>query len=174
MRWHAAGRVRAVAAAQVIKANETPAGAEYSPDAASVARRAIKNKALALLCATGEPRWRADALARFRAADNMTDSTAAIAAVIDTDCGERDTMLAEFYERWKDDSLVTLKWLAMQARAARSLALAGRLRSALRLPGSRCVPPHGSGWRLTWLVRARCRCCGRRAISAHGVGEGAL
>ena len=27
---------------------------------------------------------------------------------------ERETALAEFYEQWKDDSLVMLKWLALQ------------------------------------------------------------
>jgi hypothetical protein len=31
---------------------------------------------------------------------------------------ERETALAEFYEQWKDDSLVMLKWLALQVGTA--------------------------------------------------------
>ena len=46
----------------------------------------------------------------------MTDSVAAIGALLDTDCDERSTMLSEFYERWKEEPLVTLKWLTMQVR----------------------------------------------------------
>lgn len=89
-------------------------GAGYTWDKESVARRAYKNKALAMLCATGDEKFRAEALKRFRAADNMTDSVAAICAVVHTDCEERTEMLAEFYDRWQGDSLVTLKWLTMQ------------------------------------------------------------
>lgn len=107
-----------------LKANDAPADAPYSPDAASAARRAYKNKALALLCATGEERFLADALRRFREASNMTDMTAAVAAVVDVDCDERATMLAEFYEKWRDEPLVVLKWLTMQAMSNRAGNLA--------------------------------------------------
>ena len=103
-----------------------PSGTPFAWNKEAVAKRAYKNKALAMLCATGEAEYRADALLRFRAANNMTDSTAAIAAVIHTDCEERGTMLAEFYERWKDEPLVVLKWLSMQARLSRLTGLVVR------------------------------------------------
>ena len=102
----------------MLKANDVSTnGAGFTWNKEAVARRAYKNKALQMLCATGDEAYRADALRRFRAADNMTDSVAAVAAVLDADCDERAEMLREFYERWKGDSLVTLKWLTMQARS---------------------------------------------------------
>jgi aminopeptidase N len=99
----------------VLKENDAKPGEAFSLDAAAVARRAYKNRALVLLCATREPRFLADALARFKAADNMTDTTAAMAAVVDVKCAERTEMLEAFYEKWKEESLVVLKWLTMQA-----------------------------------------------------------
>jgi aminopeptidase N len=99
----------------VLRQNDSSSnGAGYTWDKESVARRAYKNKALAMLCSTGDEKYRAEALKRFRAADNMTDSVAAINAVVDYDCEERTEMLAELYDRWKDEPLVTLKWLTMQ------------------------------------------------------------
>eukprot|EP00892_Ulva_mutabilis_P003378 jgi/Ulvmu1/1411/UM011_0140.1 len=100
---------------QVLKENDTPAGEPFSVQPAAVAKRAFKNTALALLCATDEERFLADALERFNAADNMTDSTAAISAVLDKDCPQRTEMLEKFYEKWQGEELVVLKWLTMHA-----------------------------------------------------------
>lgn len=99
----------------MLKDNDTPAGEPFSVQPGAVAKRAYKNAALALLCATGEERFLADALDRFNAADNMTDTTAAIAAVLDKDCPQRDEMLEKFYEKWQGEELVVLKWLTMHA-----------------------------------------------------------
>jgi aminopeptidase N len=52
---------------------------------------------------------------QFRSADNMTDQFAALAALAQTDCAERETALAEFYERWQHEALVVDKWLAVQS-----------------------------------------------------------
>lgn len=100
---------------QVLKDNDTAAGEPFSVEPAAVAKRAYKNAALGLLCATGEDRFYKDALRRYHAADNMTDSTAAISAVIDHECPEREEMLTEFFKKWEDEELVVLKWLTMQA-----------------------------------------------------------
>lgn len=100
---------------QVLKDNDTPAGEPFSVQPAAVAKRAYKNAALALLCSTGEERFLADALERFHAADNMTDTTAAITAVLDFDCPQRTEMLEKFYEKWQHEELVMLKWLAMHS-----------------------------------------------------------
>lgn len=58
---------------------------EYSPDAASAAKRTLKNKALQLLSATGDPAVVQDVLRRFREATNMTDEVAAVMALTDTE-----------------------------------------------------------------------------------------
>jgi aminopeptidase N len=100
---------------QVLKANDTPAGEPFSVEPSAVAKRAYKNTALSLLCSTGEERFFKDALARFEAADNMTDSTGAISAVIDQVCPEREEMLSAFFKKWENEELVVLKWLTMQA-----------------------------------------------------------
>ena len=99
----------------MLKDNDTVAGEPFSVEPAAVAKRAYKNAALGLLCATGEERFRKDALQRFHAADNMTDSTAAISAIIDQECPERAEMIEEFYKKWQHEELVVLKWLTMQA-----------------------------------------------------------
>ena len=102
-------------ALQVLKRNDTATGEPFSVEPAAVAKRAYKNAALRLLCATGEAEFLKDALQRFRAADNMTDSTAAISAVLNIDCAERSTLLEEFYKKWENEELVVLKWLTMHA-----------------------------------------------------------
>ncbi len=84
----------------------------YSPDAASMGRRALRNLCLGYL---GELGRSALAWEQFQRADNMTDSIAALAVLANLDCAERAPALAAFYERWKDEPLVVDKWLAVQA-----------------------------------------------------------
>jgi aminopeptidase N len=84
----------------------------YSPDAASAGRRALRNLCLGYLVETGET---ALAYAQFRSADNMTDGMAALAALANADCPERQPALDAFYEKWQNEPLVVDKWLAVQA-----------------------------------------------------------
>jgi aminopeptidase N len=86
--------------------------APYSPDAASMGRRALRNLCLGYL---GELGRSALAWEQFQRADNMTDSMAALAVLTNLDCPERAPALAAFYEKWKDEPLVVDKWLAVQA-----------------------------------------------------------
>lgn len=110
-----------------IKANDDSADVPYSPEFASAARRAIKNKALSFLAALHSERagadadaaaaFRAELLKRARDATNMTDRVAALACLVDSPRGtpEREAALSEFLEDNKDEPLVLLKWLALQA-----------------------------------------------------------
>src|SRR4051812_41955685 len=84
----------------------------YTPDAASIGRRALRNQCLGYLTELGEA---ALAYQQFRRADNMTDAMAALSALAQFDCPEREKALEEFYKRWKDEPLVVDKWLAVQA-----------------------------------------------------------
>jgi aminopeptidase N len=86
--------------------------APYSPDAASAGRRALRNLCLGYLVETGET---ALAYAQFRSADNMTDALAALGALANADCPERQPALDAFYEKWQNEPLVVDKWLAVQA-----------------------------------------------------------
>jgi len=86
----------------------------YTPDAASAGRRALRNLCLSYLSEVG---MRALCYEQFKGADNMTDSMAALGALANLDCEERQLALDEFYARWKDEPLVVDKWLAVQAGA---------------------------------------------------------
>ena len=104
------------------RANAVPG--PYSPDAASAGRRALRNSALALLTALGSD-GPAPALARaqFEAANNMTDSAAALQALVVLGGPAAETALDAFHARWKDDPLVIDKWLGMQVAIPQAGAL---------------------------------------------------
>jgi aminopeptidase N len=84
----------------------------YSPDAASTGKRALRNLCLAYLVEAGESKL---AYEQFRGADNMTDAMAALAALANVDCPERQPALDAFHARWQNEPLVVDKWLAVQA-----------------------------------------------------------
>ena len=89
----------------------------FSPDAASVGRRALANAALAYRCAaTGDP---AAALAQYQAASNMTDRLGALAILAHRFSGDdaSRSALDDFYRRFEHDDLVLDKWFALQATA---------------------------------------------------------
>ncbi|MEL6794901.1 MAG: aminopeptidase N C-terminal domain-containing protein, partial [Pseudomonadota bacterium] len=94
--------------------------APYSPDAASAGQRALRNTALGWITRRdgGET-----ARAQFANADNMTDSLAAMGALVGRMRDGAEAALAAFGERWKDDSLVLDKWYAMQAMSSAEGAL---------------------------------------------------
>jgi aminopeptidase N len=88
---------------------------EYSPDAASAGRRALRNLCLGYLMELDDTAIRSLCLKQFVAAGNMTDAMAALAAFANTDCVERATVLEKFYAKWKDEPLVVDKWFGVQA-----------------------------------------------------------
>jgi len=109
-----AGRM-ATLLARLYAENATPGA--YSPDAASAGKRALRNRAMALLVARGEAEDHARAAAQFETADNMTEQAPALAALVHADAPQAPAALAAFHDRWKDDALVVDKWLAVQATA---------------------------------------------------------
>jgi len=89
----------------------------YSPDAVSAGRRALKNRCLALLAATGSAEAFARAETQFHGADNMSDSLPALMVLAHEGAPVADSLLEAFYARWQHDPLVVDKWLALQASA---------------------------------------------------------
>ncbi|MGH8850216.1 MAG: aminopeptidase N, partial [Casimicrobiaceae bacterium] len=116
-------------------------GGTYSPEPAQVARRSLKNACLAYLTARDDAASHALALAQFGAADNMTDSIAALAALNDTTADVRAIALARFEARWHDNPLVMDKWLALQATSSRPDTL-GRVRALLSHPAYDAMNPN--------------------------------
>jgi len=102
----------------------------YAPDPASVGRRALRNQCLGYLAELGR-----SALAdeQFRRADNMTDAMAALGCLANADCPEREPALQAFYGKWRDETLVVDKWLAVQAMSRLPGTLA-RVRQLLAHP----------------------------------------
>ncbi|KAK2076397.1 hypothetical protein QBZ16_000922 [Prototheca wickerhamii] len=108
-----------------VAANDAAEGEAYSYDAASCAKRALKNAALGLLARldTGEEEdgspsplaTAASLAARQASATNMTDEIAALGALCRRAGPARDAALAAFYEKWRQEPLVLLKWIAVQA-----------------------------------------------------------
>ncbi|MEQ8232148.1 MAG: aminopeptidase N, partial [Gammaproteobacteria bacterium] len=87
----------------------------YSPDPESAGHRALRNLALGYLVELETPEIRARCLDQLRTADNMTDAMAALVALANCDCPEREEALDWFYARWRDEPLVVDKWFAVQA-----------------------------------------------------------
>jgi aminopeptidase N len=87
----------------------------YSPDPASVGRRALRNTCLDLLVATQHPDSIALAARQYQAADNMTDRMAALSTLSLCDVPERAAALKDFYERHAGDPLIVDKWFSLQA-----------------------------------------------------------
>ena len=89
----------------------------YSPDAASTGKRALRNVALDLMAATGEPHALAQAAQQYETADNMTDRMAALNTLNVHDVPERAAALEDFYLRYGDEPLIVDKWFVLQATA---------------------------------------------------------
>ena len=87
----------------------------YQPTASEAGRRALRNLCLSYLLELNSAETRQLAWQQFQNADNMTDQFAALSALAQINCAERERALAAFYERWQHEALVVDKWLAVQA-----------------------------------------------------------
>jgi aminopeptidase N len=87
----------------------------FSIETAAMARRALKNLALAYLVHAGEAEGQDLARRQHAGADNMTDSLSALRLITEAGMPDREGALAGFYERWRDEPLVVNKWFALQA-----------------------------------------------------------
>ncbi|RLA07066.1 MAG: aminopeptidase N [Gammaproteobacteria bacterium] len=95
----------------------------YAFDADQNAARALKNSCLSYLMEQPDEQVVGLCMEQFRSSNNMTDSLAALAALVHCDLPERQIALAEFYQQWRHDPLVIDKWFSLQAQSA----LAGTL-----------------------------------------------
>jgi len=89
------------------------------PAAQQSGARKLANTCLRYLCSVDDAKARIAAVAQFDAADNMTDTVAALAALKDDDTPERRSLFERFEVRWRDEPLVLDKWFALEATSAR-------------------------------------------------------
>jgi aminopeptidase N len=87
----------------------------FSPDAASAGRRSLRNAALRFLTVADDDHAAELADTHYRAATNMTEATAGLAALARTDHPRREAAFAHFHERFRNDPLVLDKWMGLQA-----------------------------------------------------------
>lgn len=92
----------------------------YSPDAASIAHRALRNRALAGVALGASAESKPEALLRkqFESADNLTDRRAVLAVLLDVEGFSNEftqELLDKFYADWKDEALVVDAWISLQA-----------------------------------------------------------
>jgi aminopeptidase N len=87
----------------------------FSIETEAMARRALKNLALAYPGHARDPEAQELVRAQHAAADNMTDSMASLRLIAETAMPDRDAALAAFYERWQGEPLVINKWFSLQA-----------------------------------------------------------
>ena len=87
----------------------------YSNDALAIGRRALKNRCLAYKTAAGDF---SDAEAQLAAADNMTDTMAALTLLVHAKAESAPAALIDFETRWHAEALVMDKWFVLQATRA--------------------------------------------------------
>lgn len=81
----------------------------------SIGDRALKNHLLFLLVEANYSNSIHIAFEQYTKANNMTEKINAIVALCKTNSKEKMVALSEFFDRWKDDSVVYNKWLQVQA-----------------------------------------------------------
>ncbi|MXO65737.1 aminopeptidase N [Altericroceibacterium endophyticum] len=103
--------------------HQRASGVSYSRDAAARGLRKVKTQALVYLAA-GKPELAAGlAQDQYQAADNMTDRQGALMVMAGLESPDRDAMLSDFYDRYRDNPLVVDKWFAIQAQSLHPGAL---------------------------------------------------
>ncbi|UDF03157.1 aminopeptidase N [Asticcacaulis sp. AND118] len=95
-----------------------PAEVQFSPDAASAGRRALRNALLDLIVSVDPNTATTLAETHYRSATNMTDMIAGLNALSQIHGEPYQRALDHFYERYKFEPLVLDKWFAVQAACA--------------------------------------------------------
>jgi aminopeptidase N len=89
----------------------------YSLTPEAIGRRNLKNFCLTLLLELDSPDAIALCLNQYRSATNMTDRLAAFASLVDSGAVERQAIVADFHQQWKQHPLLIDKWFSVQALA---------------------------------------------------------
>lgn len=104
---------------EVYQANA--ASGPYRYDAEQNASRALRNTVLNYLVTLDDPAWFHQCWLQFAGADNMTDESAALRALVNNPSAAsaslREELLETFYQKWKHETLVVEQWLSLQSAA---------------------------------------------------------
>ena len=119
--------------------------------AEAIGKRSLRNLCLGMLIELDNDVVHQLAVDQFRFAKNMTDLSAALKALVNSNSTFRETALAAFYDKWKEDSGVVDKWFRIQASAARD----DTLRNVIRLSSHQSFSYHTPN-RVYSLIGAFC------------------
>ncbi|MBM4867663.1 aminopeptidase N [Vibrio parahaemolyticus] len=86
--------------------------AEYTIDHAAIGKRALRNQCLQFLAHTDKGNTLVKE--QYEAANNMTDTIAAMSAANSAQLECREELMADYSDKWKHDGLVMDKWFALQ------------------------------------------------------------
>ena len=106
---------------------------EYSLEPAAIAQRALKNTCLAYLICLEKPEQYELAKAQYESATNMTDRIAAFSGLVNSEYQDKQNLVDDFYQNWKQESLVLDKWFAIQA-TSKALDTLRRVKTLMEHP----------------------------------------
>ncbi len=98
-------------------------GGGYLTDMRSIGMRDLRLLCLDYLVSTGDTADLELCSQHFSEASNMTDEAGALAILADVEHPIADAAIAGFYERWKSNALVMMKWFSVQALSSRTTTL---------------------------------------------------
>jgi aminopeptidase N len=92
----------------------------YRIDAESIGRRGLKNLCLGYLMQIDDEPARQLCADQYADGRNMTDVMAALSLLANSEAQQRQAVLQDFHDRWRDDPLVLDKWFSVQAVSKRA------------------------------------------------------
>lgn len=118
---------------------------EFQIDADSIARRSLKNIALAYIMLLDNEEYHQACLKQCHHSSNMTDTMAALTALVHSNFpqleDEKESALAAFYQRWENEALVVNHWLSLQASIPQASTLT-HVRHLMEHPGFSITNPN--------------------------------
>lgn len=114
MRLQLAKNLKAEFMATLEETSDDAAG-EYKLDPTSQGRRSLRGACLSFLATLEEKETFTRLLDQVRTGSNMTDVLSALSTLSCYKTEERETALAEFYEKWQSEPQTMLKWFRIQS-----------------------------------------------------------
>jgi aminopeptidase N len=88
----------------------------YELNFVAMATRSLKNLCLQYMLCSGKAEYASVAMSQYNNADNMTDQSGALSALVNSDFKiEATDCLDAFYRQWQHDPLVVNLWFSLQA-----------------------------------------------------------
>jgi len=88
---------------------------DFSLSSSAMAQRALKNTALQYLVNCEKEKYYELAHKQYTTANNMTESLAAFSVITHSAWDKKKSIIDDFYQQWKSDTLVLDKWFSIQA-----------------------------------------------------------